>query len=390
MRANSQCSPAAAHPLLALAGLIPAMLLLIGVPGGAAQAAIDMAAKVDMELVARAATGAGSAEDFLVRDGGVLRTGDGLQLRLASEVKAYVYIIAYGSSRTAMVLHPFSARPDDALMRPGQQAVIPKPGVFLPLDGTEGRETLFTIGAHDPVKNIADLLARIEKHGDDLEAITAMLRGDFPLVRRLSFKHIGAHPLVGVASTAPRASEDGRAPVPGSSPQTTPGDSSGVSGASLLPPAGGGWAVSSKKGFASSPETASGAASPASASASHQGASEPAPEEPAKAVGNARADTKADTKVNTDASAADSASMSSARQKAKQAAGIDENQFRGILATLPSSTATDVPESLQKPFKEDGVLTAEGSRIRALERAQAQSGAPWPDNNASSRKEFQN
>jgi hypothetical protein len=98
------------------------MLLLIGVSGGPAQAAIDMAAKVDMELVARTASGTGSAEDFLVRDGGVLRTGDGLQLRLASEVKAYVYIIAYGSSHTAMVLHPFSARPDDALMRPGQQA----------------------------------------------------------------------------------------------------------------------------------------------------------------------------------------------------------------------------------------------------------------------------
>jgi hypothetical protein len=32
---------------------------------------------------------------------------------------------------------------------------------------------------------------------------------------------------------------------------------------------------------------------------------------------------------------------------------------------------------MQKTFTEQGVLAAEGSRIRALERAQDQSGADW-------------
>ena len=38
---------------------------------------------------------------------------------------------------------------------------------------------------------------------------------------------------------------------------------------------------------------------------------------------------------------------------------------------------------MQKPYKEQGVLAAEGSRIRALEDAELKSGGSWPDGGAS-------
>ncbi len=196
--------------------VLAALTAAIGLPAGDAGAAVDLAAKVNVELVARPGSASGSAQDFSVRDGGVLRSGDGVQLRLRSETDAYVYVIAYGSSNTAVLLHPFSAIGDDALIRRGQEEIIPGAGVFLPLDGREGRETLFTIISDVPLPGIPDLLPGIEAHGGDLNAITTLIERRFPLAGRLTFKHIAATPLVGVAATVPRAplSPEGQSPAP--------------------------------------------------------------------------------------------------------------------------------------------------------------------------------
>jgi hypothetical protein len=368
--------------VVAISVQMAVLMVLTGMPMAVARAAIDMTAKVDVELVARS----GSAQDFVVRDGGVLRSGDGLQLRLASDIQAYVYIIAYGSSHTAVLLHPFSARSADALIRPGQKEVIPGPGVFLPLDGREGVETLFTIASDAPLKNIADLLARIETHGDDLAAISAMLRSSFPLARRLSFKHIGASPLVGVTATAPRAAASAEKSAPGAG-----GNAALDAGPSLLPPAAGGWAVSSSKSFAT---PAGDSPAPAAADAGRSGDASAAPAVLASVAGEAPASTSAKTSASSSATdpatAAAAPAESSARQAARAAAGIDEQRFRGILAALPSGGSADAPTSTGKPFQEQGVLAAEGSRIRALERAQLQSGSGFPDGDNSTGKDFQN
>jgi hypothetical protein len=365
--------------LLLSALIVPLAYLLaaIGIVPGDAWAAIDPA-KVTVELVARPGTASGPAQDFTVRDGGVLRSGDGVQLRLESDVDAYVYVIAYGSSHSAVLLHPFSARPDDAMIRKGQRALIPGSGVFLPLDSREGRETLFTIVSDVPLTDISDLLPRIEAHEGDLNAITDMLGAAYPSARRLSFKHIGAKPLVGVAVAAPRASPSEASSGFGTDNRGTEGKPDPVAGPSLLPPAGSGWSVPSTQGFGSgeasvTSETASTTSTSASAAA--------APSTP-NAAGNAQ--------VSAPAREDPSAPVSSALRDAREAAGIDEHRFRGILATLPDGGQSGAPESIRKPFKEQGVLGAGGSRIRALEGAQVQSGASWPSDDGDSRNKLQN
>lgn len=352
----------------ALTTLIPPLLLVTGLAVGPARASVDMATGVSVDLVARAGSAAGGVRDFLVNDGTVLRTGDGLQLRLKSDVDAYVYIIAYGSSNTAVIVHPFSAKAADALLRKGQTEVIPRPGVFLPLDGREGRETLFTVASAEPIRNVAELLARIEKHGEDLSAISAMLNAEFPLARRLSFKHIGARPLVGVTAGAARASteplDSAGAPASGEAADT-------AAGASLLPPASSSWSVTSTQSFGA------GAASPTAAPAVSS-----APVSSSAAAAPVAADKPAQPSA---ASAAGTdAGVSESRRKAREAAGIDEHQFRGILATLPDAGNGVAPAAVQKTYKEQGVLEAEGSRIRALERAQLESGESWPAGGGSS------
>ena len=353
---------------------VPILLLIIGCSLQAAYAAVDMAAKVSVELVARAKSADGKIQDFPVRDGSVLRTGDGLQLRLESETEAYVYVIAYGSSNTAVLLRPFSGRSDDALMKKGQRVVFPKSGDFLPLDGREGRETLFTIGSDVPLTGIPELLARIESHGDNVTAISAMLGDEFPLSRRLSFKHIGARPLVGVDAATARASVSQDLPAAG-------GGQPAVAGESPEPAASAGWSLPSSGGFAGD---ATGAAASAATAAATPGAST------GSAASVAAEKPRTDGPATT-ASAADAAgSVSPALRKARDAAGIDEQQFRGILANLPASGDANVPEGMRKPFKEEGVLGAEGSRIRALERAEAESGGGWPGSQDGSRENIQN
>jgi hypothetical protein len=99
---------------------------------------------------------------------------------------------------------------------------------------------------------------------------------------------------------------------------------------------------------------------------------------------------KASAPAKSASTAEEAGGASSALRKAREAAGIDEQQFRGILASLPASGDANVPEGIRKPFKEQGVLGAEGSRIRALERAEAESGTSWPGSQDGSNKNIQN
>jgi len=110
--------------------LAASLLVAMGLFSGGAHGAVD-GLKVTVELVARPGAASGAGQDFVVPDGSVLRTGDGVQLRLASDTDVYVYVIAHGSSNRAIFLHPFSAKPDEALIAKGRTEVVPASGGFL-------------------------------------------------------------------------------------------------------------------------------------------------------------------------------------------------------------------------------------------------------------------
>ncbi len=369
VHANGTRRRTVAGALATRTAIVAGLVLAAWLPSGGARAAIDVAAKVRVDLVARPGSGSGAAQDFVIRDGGVLRSGDGVQLRLQSETDAYVYIVAYGSSNTAVLLRPFSARLGDALIRKGQRDVVPKDGVFLPLDDREGRETLFTIVSDVPLPNISDLLPRMEAQGSDLTAITAVVKAAYPQARRLSFKHIGASPLVGVAVATPRESPPAQTQRSPGESQGSGGDANRLAGATPLPPAGGGWSVPAGEGFGSSEATATGAATATKSTPAGNGT-----------VQNSAA-----------AGEAASAPVSSALRKARQAAGIDESRFRGILAALPEGGLAAAPELIGTPsaYQEQGVLSAEGDRIRALDGIRLEPGASW-SGDGDSQKRIQN
>ncbi|NIP45419.1 MAG: DUF4384 domain-containing protein [Gammaproteobacteria bacterium] len=325
--------------------LLGAVLLVVSsVHAPGVRAALDPVSKVGVRVVARPANAAHASQEFELRDGGALRTGDGLQLRLESDADAYVYVFAHGSSGKAMLLHPFSKRPEDARIRPGQLQIIPRADVFLPLDGREGRETLFTIVSPTPLEDVPDLLLRIEAKGDDVGAITAMMEAAHPGVRRLTFSHIGAKPLVGVAGIVPSAAPVRATSAPGGAGQGAQGGPGTGASPSTSPAAG--WSVSATQTLGAGETRAAPTDSAAPEAAASPAASDAGP-----------------------------APVSAALREAREAAGIDESAFRGILATLPDAGQAEVPSALRERYEEQGVLSAEGSRIRPLGRIELGSGA---------------
>ncbi len=165
-----------------------------GLSGGAW--AIDM----DFSIHTRVHQGGGVIEEGRLPDRGELRSGDRLQVRIRTDSDAYVYIVTYGSSNRAFLLHPFNRSADDALTRGGRERSVPGPGIFLPLDDTVGKETVFAIAASEPIADISTLLAAMDAQRGDISRIRAMLARRYSAVDVISFQHMArtrvAAPLV--------------------------------------------------------------------------------------------------------------------------------------------------------------------------------------------------
>lgn len=186
-------------------GLRTLLLLCCAALPEAAPAAPD----VLLSAVARVRQVDGSHAEIAVERGAVLRTGDEIQLRLVTDRDAYVYVIAYGSSGFARVLHPYSGDDGDARLRARVEQAWPDYDTFLPLDENVGRETLFAVASERPAGDLEPLLELMESHGEDVAAVAREVEAAFPSTVELAFRHIARDALAGVPASTPR-----KAPAP--------------------------------------------------------------------------------------------------------------------------------------------------------------------------------
>ncbi|MDX1513276.1 MAG: trypsin-like peptidase domain-containing protein [Gammaproteobacteria bacterium] len=156
-----------------------------------------------MEVLARVAGDGGEKQVISLADGAALRTGDGVQIRIRAARDAYVYVIAYGSSESAVVLQPFSGNHADARMRAGEERTIPGPNRFLPLDRRAGVESIYAFASATPVRLLSSLLVRMESQGSDRNAVTRTLRSAQPDTLGVSFRHLDAPKTADSGSAAP-------------------------------------------------------------------------------------------------------------------------------------------------------------------------------------------
>ncbi len=160
------------------------------------------------------ARGGPGEEPVEVASGAALRTGDEILVRVTTAVEAYVYVVAYGSSGTALLLHPFSGDDDEALLPAGEHA-LPEPDLYLPLDAREGTELIVAFASAEPVADIGRLLERMESRRGDTRAVVGEVRKEHPGAGAIAFRHVGAE------ATAPDAPASTARGAQGASQGTT-------------------------------------------------------------------------------------------------------------------------------------------------------------------------
>ena len=121
--------------------------------------------------------------------GTTLRTGDGVRIEVGSDDRAYVYVFAIGASGSAVLLHPFSRRPEQALVQAESTLTIPQRGAYLPLDRHVGREIVVAVSSRTPIRDLDGLLVSAEEIV--AEGRGNLVRGlaDFGPAAAISFNH---------------------------------------------------------------------------------------------------------------------------------------------------------------------------------------------------------
>lgn len=119
----------------------------------------------------------------------VVRSGEEIRFELVCDQRAYVYLLALGSSGRISMLQPFSGRTDDALQEAGVARSLPSTAEFLPLDETPGKEILYAFASEEPLPNLSRFVARLESLKRDTE-VQETLRGEFPELVALELQHL--------------------------------------------------------------------------------------------------------------------------------------------------------------------------------------------------------
>jgi hypothetical protein len=126
----------------------------------------------DLVLTARIQSANGQVRLHDVAPGATLNSGDGVRVEVGSPRRAYIYVVAVGASGSAVLLHPFSRRPAEALVQANARVRIPQGSEFLPLDRHSGREVVVAVSARTPIRQLEDLLNIAEEtvaQGGDLQ-----------------------------------------------------------------------------------------------------------------------------------------------------------------------------------------------------------------------------
>lgn len=153
---------------------------------------------LSLQVMARHPRPDATIAEFLLDDQGVLRSGDGVQVRFTLLNEAYVYVVMYGSTDTATLLFPPLQRQLKQKL-PGQRTyVIPSRDDFFMLDDNSGEEILIAFSTSHPIPHVDTFLRRLESQGRDLTRIISTVREVADEVRFIRFQHIPPKELVGL------------------------------------------------------------------------------------------------------------------------------------------------------------------------------------------------
>lgn len=183
--------------------LVTATILGLALGSSASAPARPAGPGLELTVEARARAGDGRVTDFAVSDGDVLRSGDGLRIRVEVVKPGYLLVILVGSTGSTFIVFPSSREYLERRAPVGGVVEIPPQGEFLVLDDNTGEEGVFAVMADEPVRDPRRLVADLNGAAGDVDAISRLLRERFPEVHRVAFSHIADAPLLGVDPSLP-------------------------------------------------------------------------------------------------------------------------------------------------------------------------------------------
>lgn len=170
-------------------------------PAGSTHAVEDPSIRLVVE--ARYQREDGRWAEFAVADGDVLRSGNGLRIRVDVLRPGYVLVALVGSSGKSFIVFPSSREQLERKAPAGGIVEIPPAGRFMILDDNTGQEAIFAWVAGEPVRNPVQLVADMDAAEGDVDGISRLLEQRFGEVYRIVFSHIADTPLVGVDPSLP-------------------------------------------------------------------------------------------------------------------------------------------------------------------------------------------
>ncbi len=167
-----------------------------------------------LQIIAQPRSGANERQ---IQAGDTLVTGDGVRIRVGTQHRAYVYVVAVGSSGSAVLLQPFSGRTQDALMAARMRRSIPSGSAVMPLDRHVGNETIIAVATLTPLQDPRAMVLEIESRSARGGVLTPSSLAEFGAVRTLTFQH-NAAPVVGTARASSNSPGQPKPPLFGNQP----------------------------------------------------------------------------------------------------------------------------------------------------------------------------
>ena len=124
---------------------------------------VSASLSLSMNIIGQRKEPNGNYTEVIVREGSVLRSGDGFQVRVESTRPSYLYVLLYDSRGQASQLFPDPKIDQPGFVGGNQKVLIPDKDLWFWLDDQPGTETVYVVASEERVSNIRGLLEEMEK-----------------------------------------------------------------------------------------------------------------------------------------------------------------------------------------------------------------------------------
>lgn len=154
----------------------------------ASSAAIGAPLSLTMNLIGQRKEPNGSHIEVVVKEGGVLRSGDQFHVQVEVNRPCHLYVLLFDSHGEASQLFPDAKIETPGFIEAGRKIGVPGRDLWFWLDEHAGIETVYAIASETPLLDIRGLLSKMEKAG---KADGVRLSGDIDQGRQIVERGVG-------------------------------------------------------------------------------------------------------------------------------------------------------------------------------------------------------